>query len=948
MANMKSKIKFNKIRNTGDKLKAKLKKDDSKKSKNKKEKKTKNKRKIWYWILSIITGGAILMFLVLFGFAIYIVVNAPEFSEDKLYNKDSTIIYKSNGEELTTLGMSVGDGDVEKRIKLEYDELPQVLIDAVVATEDSRFFQHNGVDLARFIKASIGQVLGQDGAGGASTLTMQVSKNALTDRNSEGLSGIIRKFTDVYLSVFEIEKRYTKQDILEMYVNSEFLGNGSFGVEQASQTYFGKSATDLSLPEAAMIAGLFQAPSAFDPYVYPDKAKARRNQVLNLMLRHGYITEEDCEIAKSMPITELLVNRSSSQNKYQGYIDTVIDEVINKYDVNPYKVPLKIYTNFDEDKQNVINSIYDGTYGYEFKDEVIQLAIAVIDNKTGALVAVGAGRNRTGERQMNYATQINTHPGSTIKPILDYGPAIEYLNWSTYSPLFDEEYQYAGGIIKNWNGKYSGLVTAKTGLSKSMNTCALQAFQATTNEQKWNFATSLGITPENNDGQIFESSAIGAFDGANPVKIASAYSAFANGGVYTEAYKVNKIEYIESGDVVEHKEDRKRVMKETTAYMLTNILFNVTPSAAKVSGTEIATKTGTSSWDDAAVRDKGIKSKDVIRDSWVSTYNPDYTITFWYGYDHLMEDYYQTQSQATPQRNKIQALLTKNIMNTGSKFSVPKGISSVTVELETIPAKLPSQFTPENLKETHLFISGTEPTEESTRFSQLTNPSNLKVVENGTKATLTWTGPQLPDAVNNDYLVEYFNNGYSQWAQKYYEQRLSYNNAHIGSFGYDIYLKSGSNLTYVGFTNETNYVINNTTGYDSIVVKSAYSIFKNNASSGVESTLTGSSTTFEIELLAVLDSKGDLFINPDYKVGDKIADIGLNTIKFVVNGVDMTDSISPSDKQYVIKDCTGDTCKTVTNIDSSKRGEYEIIYTINYLGAPYKKTRYVHIKENIS
>ena len=284
MANMKSKIKFNKIRNTGDKLKAKLKKDDSKKSKNKKEKKTKNKRKIWYWILSIITGGAILMFLVLFGFAIYIVVNAPEFSEDKLYNKDSTIIYKSNGEELTTLGMSVGDGDVEKRIKLEYDELPQVLIDAVVATEDSRFFQHNGVDLARFIKASIGQVLGQDGAGGASTLTMQVSKNALTDRNSEGLSGIIRKFTDVYLSVFEIEKRYTKQDILEMYVNSEFLGNGSFGVEQASQTYFGKSATDLSLPEAAMIAGLFQAPSAFDPYVYPDKAKARRNQVLNLML----------------------------------------------------------------------------------------------------------------------------------------------------------------------------------------------------------------------------------------------------------------------------------------------------------------------------------------------------------------------------------------------------------------------------------------------------------------------------------------------------------------------------------------------------------------------------------------------------------------------------------------------------------------------------------------
>ena len=162
---MKERIKFNKIRNTGDKLKAKLKKDHPKKDKKKKNNKPKNKRRIWYWILSIITGGAILVFIILIAFAAYIVMNAPDFDEEKLYNKNSSILYKANGEELATLGMSVGEnGDVEKRIKLEYDELPQVLIDAVIATEDSRFFQHNGVDLARFVKASIGQVLGQDGA----------------------------------------------------------------------------------------------------------------------------------------------------------------------------------------------------------------------------------------------------------------------------------------------------------------------------------------------------------------------------------------------------------------------------------------------------------------------------------------------------------------------------------------------------------------------------------------------------------------------------------------------------------------------------------------------------------------------------------------------------------------------------------------------------------------
>lgn len=944
MASLKSKIKFNKVRNKGDKLKAKLKKDKTK-DKKVKDKKPKNKRKIWYWVLIGVTSLAILMFAVIFAFAAYIVMNAPEFSEDKLYNKESTILYKANGEELATLGMNVGSDTVEKRVKLSYDELPQVLIDAIVATEDSRFFQHNGVDLARFIKASIGQVLGQSGAGGASTLTMQVSKIALTDTTSEGIQGIIRKFTDVYLSVFKIEKQYTKQDILEFYANTGFLGNNSFGVEQASLTYFGKSATDLTLAEAAMIAGLFQAPSAYDPYAHPDKAKARRNQVLNLMLRHGYISEEECEIAKSMPITELLVPRSSTATKNQGYIDTVIEEIKNKYKVDPYVVPLKVYTMFDESKQEVIDNIYNGNFGYQFKDEKIQLAIAVVDNKTGALVAVGAGRNKTGELSFNYATMTKRHPGSTIKPILDYGPAFEYLNWSTYTPLFDEEYSYTGGgKISNWNKKYSGLVTTKTALSKSMNTAALQAFQATSNDQKWEFATKLGITPGNDNGIIRESSSIGAFEGTNPVELAGAYAAFATGGYYTEPYTITKIEFIENGNVIENQVSRERVMKETTAFLITNILFNVTPSAANVSGTQVATKTGTSSYDESAIKAAGIRA-DVIQDSWVATYNPDFTIAFWYGYDELYPDYYNVMSSATTNRNKIQSLLTKNIFNTGSRFSTPKGVSSVQVELETIPAKLPSPFTPSNLIESHYFISGTEPTEVSTRFSQLSDPTKLKVVENGTKATLSWVGISTPDAVDKDYLTNYFTSGYKDWAGKYLEIRNNYNAAYIGNIGYDIYLKSGSNLTYVGFTTDTNYTISNTTNYDSVVVKAAYSIFKSNASNGVEATLTGASTSFSVELVAVSTSTGD-FINPTYKVGETIPDMGLKTIKFLINNVDMTDSISSSDKSYIIRDCTESTCKTVTDIDNSKPGKYQIVYTVNYLGTPYKATRNVHVEDN--
>lgn len=938
-----NKMKFKNIKNSKTKIKNRLKK--IKPASNKpKVKKEKNKTKFWYRILTLVTGLGIIMFGVIIAFIIYIVLTAPDFTEDKLFNKDSTIIYDKNGEVFATLGMNAGDGEVEKRVTLTYRELPEVLIDAVVATEDSRFFQHNGVDLARFIKASIGQILGNSDAGGASTLTMQVSKNALTDTVSTGIKGIIRKFTDIYLSVFKIEKNNTKQDIIELYLNSEFLGNQSFGVEQASQTYFGKSASDLTLPEAALIAGLFQAPSAYDPYVYPEMAEARRNQVLNLMLRHGYINKEECEIAKKISVESLLVDKKSSLNIYQGYIDTVVEEVLDKYNVNPYKVPIEIYTHFDSTKQDVINGLYNGSYGYEFKDDVIQLAIAVVDNDTGALIAVGARRENNGELGFNYATMINRHPGSTIKPILDYGPAFEYLNWSTYTPLFDEEYSYTGGgVMNNWNGKYTGLITLKKALSQSMNTTALQTFQATTNEQKWNFSTSLGITPGHANGVIHEASSIGAFEGVNPKQLAGAYAAFASGGYYVEPHTVKSIKYIESGDTDKVNYKRTRVMKETTAYLITNILFNVTPGIAQVSGTQVATKTGTSSYDNDTLKDLGL-SLNVIQDSWVGTYNPDYTIAFWYGYDELSKEHYNSMSNATSHRNKIQAVLTKNIFNTKSKFSVPKGLTQVEVELETFPAKLASPFTPDKLKEKHYFISGTEPKEVSTRFSELENPTNLKVVESGTNATLVWDAVSTPDAINTDYLTQYFNANYKNWAEKYLNKRLEYNTATIGTFGYDIYLQSGANLTYVGHTSNNTYTINNTTNYDSVVVKSAYSIFKDNASPGISANLTGSTTEFTIELQAV-ESQGFTYVNPTYKLNETIPDLGTNTIKFLVNGLDSTSVIPKSDMTYIIKDCTN-VCTEVSKIDNTKEGEYEIEYTVMYMGLPHKETRYVHIKNS--
>ena len=255
--------------------------NNRKKTSNKKGSK-KVKRRLWKKIVTFLLILGIIGVLAVAAFFTYIVVSSPEFEEEAFNVKDQTVVYDINGEIIAKLG-------VQNRESVEYDDLPQVLIDAIIATEDSRFYQHNGVDLPRFVKATIQQLIGQD-AGGASTLTMQVVKNNLTKKEAiekNKIEQIIRKFQDVYLSVFKVEKEYTKNEIIELYVNNYGLGSSVYGVGEASNYYFGKSVSELSLPEAALIAGLFQAPNRHNPYKNIESATARRDTVLKLMVRHG-------------------------------------------------------------------------------------------------------------------------------------------------------------------------------------------------------------------------------------------------------------------------------------------------------------------------------------------------------------------------------------------------------------------------------------------------------------------------------------------------------------------------------------------------------------------------------------------------------------------------------------------------------------------------------------
>lgn len=788
-------------------------------------------------ILIIIMLILVSVFIIGFAFAIYIVISAPDFDVNNLYTKEASIVYDSENNEIARLG-------TENRQRVTYDDLPEVFVDALVATEDSRFFQHHGVDLARFIKASIGQVLGQSGAGGASTLTMQIAKQRYSGYESSGIKGLVRKFTDMYMSVFKLEKTYTKEQLIEFYVNIPDLGSSAFGIEQAAQTYFNKSISEVNLAEAALLVGLFQAPSAYNPINYPEKAEARRNQVLNLMKRHGYINDEECEIAKSVKVKDMIYNGSRSNNKNIGFINTVIEEVIKRTGKNPYIVPMKIKSTMIQSKQDVLNDLYAGTNkNLKWPNEYIRAGVAVTDVNTGAIVAVGANR-KNDERNYNYATMIKRHPGSSAKPIFDYGPAIEYLNWSTGQMVVDDEYTYSnGGYIKNWDNRYKGIMTIKTALASSRNIPALYAFQQLSQNQIKTFVTGLGITPEYENGYINEAHSIGGFNGVNPLQMSAAYATFARGGVYIEPYSFTEIEFLDTGEIYTVTPEKRTVMSDSTAYMINAILTYAVKSgevsAGSRSGTEVASKTGTSTIPAATKKGCTVKG-DIIGDSWQVTYTPEYSYAVWVGYDENKGNTCLTSSAANTVKKAIVRQLTSKINSTNKIFTKPASVVTATIELETNPIQLASEYTPDNLKSVEYFKEGTVPDTESTRFSKLSAPTNIKAdyVSGTNIVTLTWNGIDTPDAVSDTFLDNYFKENYGVWAEKYLGKRKEYNSANIGNFGYDIYVNNGSGYNYVAFSTGTTYTYTGTiTNNTTFMVKSAYSIFKNNASDPITVTV---------------------------------------------------------------------------------------------------------------
>lgn len=903
--------------------------------------KVKKKKKVKKVLKIILNIFLLLLLIGLIGgiiFAIYIVTHAPDFNPENLYSTESSILYDRNGNQAGKLG-------VEKRKNVNYNDLPQVLIDAIIATEDSRFMQHNGFDLPRFLKASAGQVVnkitGHGNAGGGSTLTMQVSKNNYTSVEDSGFEGIVRKFTDIYISIFKLEKNYSKEEIIEFYVNIPFLGNNAYGVEQACQTYFGKSVSDINLSEASLIAGLFQAPTSYNPYQHPKQAEERRNTVLYLMQRHGYITKEEADDARSIPVESLLreSNPEGSSNEYQSYIDVVVKEVEEKTGLSPYTTGMKIYTNLDPDKQKTLNDIMNGKT-WKWKDDKVQAGIAIVDVNTGALVATGGGRNQKGERQYNYATDITRQIGSCAKPLFDYGPAFEYTNAGLASQVYDGPHSYSSGVaIKNADGGYKGTLTYKYALAASRNIPALRVFQSVDNSKIKEFVTKLGIKPEiDSNGGLHEAHALGAFSGSNPKDMAAAYAAFANGGYYTEPYTINKIEYIDSDKTVSLKNKRSKVMSDSTAYMITDALVYAVSGygniGGSVSGVQLAAKTGTSMFDSEARRKYGYPSS-ANMDMWVTGYTPEYAVSLWYGYTKAEKGYYLGNDGYSARGKLFRQVISSISDRSGAKkFTVPSSVVKVTVEKETSPLMLPSANTPNNMKVTEYFKKGTQPTEVSPRYSTLPNASGLNAKTNGNQIELSWTAANKPEYLTDDY----FRKNYKTFFGSSLEEQLAARKASQGEFGYEVFVKDNSTgvTNSLGFTTNTTLKATKQNKNVTYIVKTTLSNLKVTQSSGITIDVKGEPEKTTSLLTYVLAGN----LKDTAKVNVLYTDPGITSVSN--DGVDITKNakITVSCPELGTSGKAQKETYTFT-----KAGTYTLKYTITYNGASVTVARTITVSE---
>ena len=592
--------------------------------------------------LSIVTISLfIVAFLLGGGVFLHYANKAPELSESKLVATTSSKIYDSKNELIADLG-------AERRVNAQSSDIPTDLVNAIVSIEDHRFFNHRGIDSIRIAGAFLRNLSSNGGLQGGSTLTQQLIKLTYFSTSTADQT-LSRKVQEAWLAI-QLERTATKREILTYYVNKVYMSNGSYGMQTAAENYYGKDLKDLSIPQLALLAGMPQAPNQYDPYSHPEAALERRNLVLSEMQKQGYLTAEQYETAINTPITDGLQSLKSV-NSYPQYMDNYLKEVIDQVEqetgYNLLTTGMEVYTNVDQEVQKRLWDIYNTDEYVDYPDDDLQAASTIVDVTNGKVIAQLGSRHQSSNVSfgINQAVETNRDWGSTMKPITDYAPALEYgIFDSTAATINDAPYNYPGTDIPvyNWDKTYFGNITLQYAIQQSRNVPAVKTLEKVGLDHAKTFLNGLGIDyPSMVYANAISSNTVESHKqyGASSEKMAAAYAAFANGGIYHKPMYINKVVFSD-GSSKEFSDQGTRAMKETTAYMMTEMMKTVltygTGRGAYMSWLPQAGKTGTSNYTDNEIENYIKNTGYVAPDEMFVGYTRKYSMAVWTGYSNRL------------------------------------------------------------------------------------------------------------------------------------------------------------------------------------------------------------------------------------------------------------------------------------------------------------------------
>jgi len=592
---------------------------------------------------------------------LFYVAKTTNVSELESGLKESTLIYDRDGE-------SAGKLYEQKGAYIQLNEMSPYLVDGVISTEDRNFYEHHGFDIKGIGRAALRFVINRGASGGGgSTITQQLAKNAYLTLDQT----FTRKAKEIFLAI-EIEKHYSKDEILTMYLNTSYFGNGVWGVQDASEKYFGVNASELSAGEAATLIGMLKGPSLYNPIDHLDNATNRRDTVLQLMVDNQKLTAEEAKAQAAIPLDSLLVDNYQPGNdsyRYPSYFDAVIDEAVEEYGLDADDIlnrGYKIYTTLDQNQQQAMQDTYtvDGYFPDNAEDgEMVQSASVAVSPKDGGVTALVGRRGESVFRGYNFATQMKRSPGSTIKPLAVYTPALE-ASYTPASILKDEPLSYYKA--SNYSQTYSGEVPMYQAVAQSLNLPAVWLLHEIGLDKGFNKAKEFGLSLSDEDK--YWGLALGGLKyGESPLTMAAAYSVFANGGTYYKPHLITKIVDSTGAVIVDNSSVKgKRIISEKIATAMTSILLgtfsNGTGVLADPAGYTVAGKTGTTETNFDASK---------VNDQWVIGYTPDLVIATWLGFEQSSELHY-LQGTSETVAGLIFQKVAENILpyTSGSTFDV--------------------------------------------------------------------------------------------------------------------------------------------------------------------------------------------------------------------------------------------------------------------------------------